>query len=98
VAGLGIGLVILVVVVIALVLTGSRSEGGLERIVRCRDGHLFTSTVVPMASLKAVRLGNARFQRCPVGGHWTLVRRVDASTLTPEELAAARSVHDVWIP
>jgi hypothetical protein len=98
VIGLVIGLVVLVVVVIALVIAGDSSEGGIERIVRCGSGHLFTSTVVPGASLKAVRLGTARFQRCPVAGHWSLVRRVNASTLTPQELAAARSIHDVPIP
>jgi len=53
---------------------------------------------VPMASLKAVRLGRRRWQRCPVGGNWTTVTLVDESTLDPQELAAARSVHDSRIP
>jgi hypothetical protein len=54
--------------------------------------------VIPAVSLKAVRLGNKRWQRCPVGKHWTTVHRVDPSTLTPEQLAAARAVHDIGIP
>ncbi|MHB1584362.1 MAG: hypothetical protein ACYCU7_13085 [Acidimicrobiales bacterium] len=69
-----------------------------DRIVECTDGHLFTSIVIPGVSLKAVRLGNKRWQRCPVGKHWTTVRRVDPSTLTPEQSAAARAVHDIRIP
>jgi hypothetical protein len=97
VPGLVIGVVVLAIVLAAIALSLRRS-GGTERIVRCRAGHLFTSTVVPGASLKAIRLGTVRFQRCPVGQHWTLVGGVDVSTLTPDELAAARSVHDVRVP
>jgi hypothetical protein len=96
--GLLIGLVVLVVVIVALVVAGSRSSQGIERVVRCRAGHLFTSTVIPMASVKAVRLGAYRFQRCPVGRHWTLVRAVDPASLNADELARARSIHDVRVP
>ncbi len=76
----------------------SVAERGVERIVRCSSGHLFTSTIVPGASFKAVRLGTIRFQRCPVGNHWTLVRQVDPSTLSGEEREAAARHHDVRIP
>lgn len=69
-----------------------------DRVVRCKDGHLFTTIWIPMASLKAVRLGRRRWQRCPVGGNWTTVTLVDESTLDPQELAAARSVHDTRLP
>lgn len=96
--GLALGLAILVVVVAVLLMAGARSGDRFERIARCRAGHLFTSTVVPGASLKAVRLGRVRFQRCPVGNHWTLVGWVDASTLTPEEISQAHERHDVQIP
>ena len=72
--------------------------GRFNRIVRCKDGHLFETIWVPMASLKAVRLGNRRFQHCPAGHHWSTVVPVDAGTLTPEELQAARSVHDLRVP
>jgi len=97
VAGLILGVAILAVVLLALLLA-ARSGPGTERIVRCGAGHLFTSTVIPGASLKAVRLGSVRFQRCPVGRHWAFVRRVDPASLTPDELASARSIHDVRIP
>ena len=96
--GLALGLAILVAVVAVLLVAGARSGDRFERIARCRAGHLFMSTVVPGASLKAVRLGRVRFQRCPVGNHWTLVGWVDASTLTPEEISQAHARHDVRIP
>ena len=98
--GAVVGVVVLVVLVVVVVVSVSSVEkyGGIERIARCRAGHLFTSTVIPGASIKAVRLGNVRFQRCPVGHHWTLVSWVDPATLTPEELAAARSRHDIRLP
>lgn len=69
-----------------------------EVIARCGAGHLFTSTWVPLASIKAVRLGRKRYQRCPVGRHWALIERVDPATLTPEELAAAAGYHDLRLP
>ncbi len=69
-----------------------------ERIARCRDGHLFTTIWIPGASLKAVRLGLRRWQRCPVGRHWTTVERVDESTLDDASRAAARGVHDARVP
>jgi hypothetical protein len=96
--GLVLGLAILVAVVAVLLMAGARSSGHFERIGRCRAGHLFMSTVVPGASLKAVRLGRVRFQRCPVGNHWTLVGWVDASTLTPEEISQVHARHDAHIP
>jgi hypothetical protein len=67
-------------------------------VVRCRQGHLFTTIWVPGASLKAIRLGWARWQRCPVGKHWTLVMPVKDATLTDEERRSAREHHDVRIP
>jgi hypothetical protein len=67
-------------------------------VVRCRDGHLFTTLWLPAISVKALRLGLWRFQRCPVGHHWSIVTPVKASSLSPAELRAARSQHDVRIP
>ena len=90
----GLAMIIVVVVISAR----SVAEHGTERIMRCRAGHLFTSTVIPGASFKAVRLGTFRFERCPVGHHWTLVGQVDPDTLTPEQIADAREHHDVRIP
>lgn len=69
-----------------------------DRVVECAAGHRFTSIVIPGASLKAVRLGDRRWQHCPVGKHWAIVRFVDEATLDPEQLAAARAVHDIRIP
>ena len=71
---------------------------GANTIVRCRAGHLFTTTWIPLASLKAVRLGPYRFQRCPVGHHWTLVHPVNETTLTDEQRAGAQAVRDTRIP
>jgi hypothetical protein len=71
---------------------------GGDVIVRCRQGHLFTTIWVPLASLKAVRLGWWRFQRCPVGGHWSLVSPVRESELTEEERLAAKAAKDIRIP
>lgn len=71
---------------------------GGNTIVRCRDGHLFTTLWIPGASLKALRLGWYRFQRCPVGNHWTLVKPVKDADLTTEEREAAEQIHDVRLP
>ncbi len=67
-------------------------------VVRCRDGHLFTTIWIPAASVKALRLGFWRVQRCPVGHHWTVVVPVREVDLTDEELRAAREHHDVRVP
>jgi hypothetical protein len=67
-------------------------------IVRCRQGHLFTTIWIPGASLKAVRLGWARWQRCPVGPHWSLVIPVKPATLTDEERQEAATRRDIRIP
>ncbi len=73
----------------------------LERFdvpVRCSAGHLFTTIWMPMASLKAVRLGWERWQYCPVGHHWAAVHRVDDGSASDQDLASAALVHDVRIP
>jgi hypothetical protein len=67
-------------------------------IVRCRKGHLFTTIWIPMASLKALRFGWWRFQRCPVGSHWSLVHPVGQADLTEDERAFARAHKDIRIP
>jgi hypothetical protein len=71
---------------------------GNDTIVRCRAGHLFTTIWVPLASVKAIRLGWWRFQRCPVGNHWTLVHPVRESELTEQERAEAHAARDIRIP
>ena len=67
-------------------------------VVRCRDGHLFTTLWIPGVSLKALRLGPWRAQRCPVGRHWSLVTPVSRAALSPGEASAASQVHDIRIP
>lgn len=67
-------------------------------VVRCRQGHLFTTIWIPGASLKSIRLGWARLQHCPVGKHWTLVTPVKDATLTDEERRIAGQYRDVRIP
>ena len=67
-------------------------------VVRCRQGHLFTTIWIPGASVKAARLGWWRFQRCPVGRHWSLVTPVKRSVLTEEEQRSADENRDIRIP
>jgi hypothetical protein len=67
-------------------------------VVRCRQGHLFTTLWIPGVKLKAIDLGMARFQHCPVGHHWTLVVPVRDADLTDEDRRAAAEHHDVHLP
>jgi hypothetical protein len=69
-----------------------------EVVVRCRDGHLFTTIWVPLMSFKAIRLGWIRLQYCPVGEHWTFVTPVPDSNLTNRERRVADRYHDGPIP
>ncbi len=69
-----------------------------DRPVRCSAGHLFTTIWIPLGSLKAVRLGPRRYQRCPVGRHWAMVMQLDRDSASSEDLAAAAAVHDLRIP
>jgi hypothetical protein len=88
------------VTALATVVMRRRGYGfGGNVVVRCRRGHLFTTIWVPGASLKALRLGWWRWQRCPVdGGHWSLVAPVKEADLTEQERDLARSRHDIRIP
>lgn len=67
-------------------------------VVRCAGGHLFTTLWIPGASVKALRLGWWRIQRCPVGPHWTLVTPADVDELSDEERRLAAGVHDTRLP
>lgn len=71
---------------------------GGNLVVRCQRGHLFTTIWIPGASIKALRLGWVRFQRCPVGHHWSLVTPVKKSELTAKEERRARSRRDRRLP
>ena len=79
----------------------SRRRGyvlGGTTVVRCRSGHLFTTIWIPGVSLKSVRLGWWRYQRCPVGNHWALVTPAKVSQLTEDELNLAAEHRDVRVP
>jgi hypothetical protein len=77
--------VVVVVLKLASVLRKGRSPVGAEIIVRCSKGHLFETYWSPWGSFTSIRLGFARFQYCPVGDHWSLVRPVKDSDLTDED-------------
>lgn len=67
-------------------------------VVRCRDGHLFTTLWIPGASLKSVRLGWWRLQRCPVGHHLSLVTPVREASLDDDERRRAAAARDLALP
>ena len=67
-------------------------------VVRCRDGHVFSTMWLPGVSLKSLRLGPWRVQRCPVGHHWSVVTPVNRSMLGGGELAQALATRDVRVP
>jgi hypothetical protein len=84
-APLEIALPIIAVVIIAKVVVSlRRGRPGIagEIVVRCSKGHVFKTTWSPLGSLTSIRLGQARFQYCPVGHHWALVRPVSDARLT----------------
>jgi hypothetical protein len=91
-----IGIASVVAEPLALRLRGYPIGGKL--IVRCRHGHLYTTFWLPGVSFKALRLGWWRYQRCPVGGHWSLVTPVRPSELTEGERVEARSHSDLPLP
>jgi hypothetical protein len=96
-----IAVVALVALAIELLSRAARKRGytlGSNTVVRCKQGHLFTTIWVPGASIKSVRLGLSRFQHCPVGHHWTIVKPVKDADLTPEDRARAAQTHDLRVP
>jgi len=71
---------------------------GGKTVVRCRRGHLFTTIWIPGASLKSIRLGWWRIQRCPVGRHWSIVVPVKEADLSSRERRRAHEIQDVPVP
>jgi hypothetical protein len=58
-------------------------------VYRCSSGHVFTVGWSPSDHAPVINLGLlSRFQRCPVGSHWTVVKRVNWADLTEEERRA----------
>jgi hypothetical protein len=91
----------IVVAVILLEVVAIRLRGGRvgrNVVVRCKEGHLFTTIWIPGASLKSVRLGWWRLQRCPVGNHWSIVTPVNHDDLTEEEKRLASQIKDTRVP
>lgn len=98
-----VGVVVAVVVLATVggtIVARRRGYSGIggNTVVRCRKGHLFTTIWVPGVSLKAIRLGVRRFQRCPVGRHWTLVKPVRDSDLSEADRQLATENRDIRIP
>ena len=87
---------IIVVETVAMRLRGYRV--GVNVVVRCQRGHLFMTIWLPGGSLKSLRLGWWRFQRCPVGGHWSLVTPVKEAELSEEERRIASEHRDIRVP
>ena len=94
--GAGIAATLTLTEAVGLWLRTGRPAGNV--IVRCRQGHLFTTLWVPGASVKSVRLGWWRFQRCPVGNHWSWVTPVRESELSGREQRSARKHRDIRVP
>ncbi len=87
---------VLVIATVAARRAGYKVGG--NTVVRCRQGHLFTTLWIPGVKLKAIDLGIVRIQHCPVGHHWTLVVPVRDADLTDEERHVAAEHHDIRIP
>jgi hypothetical protein len=71
---------------------------GTDTIVRCRQGHLFSTVWIPGIKLKELDLVVARVQYCPVGKHWSLVVPVRDVSMTEEERQFALAHHDIRVP
>jgi hypothetical protein len=71
---------------------------GGDTIVRCSQGHLFTTRWIVGSSVKAVRLGYMRYQRCPVCKKMAHRRPVRDGELTDEDRRAAAEHHDTSLP
>jgi len=92
-APLEIALPVIAAVIIAkVVLSAIRGRPAItgKITVRCGRGHVFTTTGSRLGSFMSLRLGAARFQYCPVGHHWALVRPVTNSSPTGQDQRLAR--------
>ena len=91
-----LGFLAFVVEALTIWLRTGRPGGNV--VVRCRDGHLYTTIWIPGASVKSARLGPWRLQRCPVGRHWSIVSPVRESDLRPWQRRSARAHQDIRVP
>lgn len=85
--------IIAVIIILKVALSRVRGRPAVapEIVVRCSKGHIFTTTWSSLGSLASLRLGFARFQRCPVGRHWALVRPVNQAEQADND---RRAVHN----
>jgi hypothetical protein len=93
--------VLVILVLVAGTLFARRrgfNVGSAQTIVRCLEGHLFTTIWFPGFSLKALRFGPLRLQRCPIGDHLTFVTPVRPSDLTDYKRRFAEQHHDDLVP
>lgn len=70
---------------------------GLDTVVKCRRGHLFTTWWIPGVSIKALRFGWWRLQYCPIGSHLSLVVPISTTRLSQDQRRAAER-HDLRVP
>ena len=75
-----------------------KAAGLSDVVVRCAQGHFFTTIWIAGASFKSVRLGFRRYQYCPVGKHWSVVTPMPIDQLSDAERIEAARVHDIRIP
>ena len=95
------GLLLAAAITAAEAVVVAKRRGSLlavDTVVRCRDGHLFTTWWIPGVSVKSLRFGPWRLQRCPVGHHWSVVTPARASELTAAERRTAAEQRDVRLP
>lgn len=63
----------------------------MERtVVRCAEGHLFSTTALPMQNLGPGRLGPGRLMRCPRCARLRSAVPADLGALSVEEIERAR--------
>jgi hypothetical protein len=71
---------------------------GMNVVVKCRAGHVFSTIWIPGGSLKSLRLGFWRLQWCPVGRHVALVHPLKDAEVSDEVRQVAAARHDTRIP
>ncbi|MGF1429144.1 hypothetical protein [Kitasatospora sp. LaBMicrA B282] len=69
-----------------------------QTVVRCVEGHLFSTKTWPLRSLGAARLGPGRLIRCPQCGRLRSSVPADVSALTPPQLARALRLEAAAFP
>ena len=77
---------------------GREEPGTLDGVVRCSQGHLFTTLWVAGASSTLIRVVRLRYQHCPVGHYWSTVEEVPARELSDAQFIEAALLHDIRIP